>query len=310
MILPAMPTLRLALSIAALSALAFHPSTQAQQPPAQPVRAITRIAGDLYRVQADDHYTVFLVTPAGIILADPINVETAAWIKRELVTRFPATPVRFVIYSHHHQDHASGAAVFDDTAELVGHERFTAALNASAGQNAAAAKRYEAVVPPESTYSGRRTIVLGGKTVQLIHPGRTAHAPDLTVLFFPVERVVFGVDFMAVTMVPGSNTLANGASIPEYVAAIRSVEALDFTIAAPGHGPVGTRTDIARHRQYFEQLAARVAAGIARGQTVQQLQSARIMDEYKSWIEYDEDNDVNIANAYQTLSAQRMLGGR
>jgi hypothetical protein len=29
------------------------------------------------------------------------------------------------------------------------------------------------------------------------------------------------------------------------------------------------------------------------------------MDEYKAWIEYDEDNDVNIANVYKTLSAQK-----
>ena len=84
-----------------------------------------------------------------------------------------------------------------------------------------------AVVAPESTYSGRRTITLGGRTVQLIHPGPTGHAPDLTVLYFPAERVVFGVDFMAVHMVPGSNTLANGAPAAEYVAAVKAVEALE-----------------------------------------------------------------------------------
>ena len=84
-----------------------------------------------------------------------------------------------------------------------------------------------------------------------------------------------------------------------------SVEALDFTIAAPGHGPVGTKADIVAHRQYFENLGARVSAGIAANRTVAQLQAAAIMDEYKGWIEYDEDNDVNIANVYRTLSAQK-----
>jgi glyoxylase-like metal-dependent hydrolase (beta-lactamase superfamily II) len=269
------------------------------------MRSITRITGDLYRVQNNDHYTVFLVTPAGIILADPINVEAAAWIKAQLTERFPNAPVRYVLYSHHHQDHASGAAVFNDTAELVAHENFVAALKASAGANEAAAKRFAAVLPPESTYSGRRTITLGGKRVEMIHPGRTGHAPDLTVLYFPAERVVFGVDFMNVNTVPGSNTLANGASPAEYVTAVRAVEALDFDIAAPGHGPMGKKADIVSHRQYFENIAARVAAGIAAGRTLEQLQAAKIMDEYKDWIEYDEDNDVNIANVYKTLSAQR-----
>ena len=36
----------------------------------------------------------------------------------------------------------------------------------------------------------------------------------------------------------------------------------------------------------------------------EQIQAAKIMDEYKDWIEYDEDNDINIANVYKTLSAR------
>lgn len=291
-------------ALVALLAFAGDPSTFAQQRQGPPDRSITRITGDLYRVQNNDHHTVFLVTSDGIILADPINVEAAIWIKEQLTERFPNTPVRYVLYSHHHQDHASGAAVFNDTAELVAHENFNARLLESAGQSETAAERYAAVVPPESTYAERRMITLGGRAVQLIHPGRTGHASDLTVLYFPSERVVFGVDFMAVSMVPGSNTLARGAPISEYVNAVKAVEALDFTTAAPGHGPLGTKADIVAHREYFENLATRVSAGIAAGQTIEELQAARIMDEYKDWIEYDEDNDVNIANTYRTLSEQ------
>jgi glyoxylase-like metal-dependent hydrolase (beta-lactamase superfamily II) len=276
----------------------------AQQPQGPPTRSITRITGDLYRAQNNDHYTVFLVTSDGIILADPINVDFANWLKGELAIRFPAAPVRYVLYSHHHQDHASGAAAFNGTAELVAHENFNSALKAAAGQNDASAKRYGAVVPPESTYSRERTITRGGKTVRLIHPGRTAHAADFTVLYFPAERVVFGVDFMSVKMVPGSNTLANGAPIAEYVGALKVVESLDFMTAAPGHGPIGTKADIVAHRQYFQNLARRVAEGIKAGRTLEQLQAGRIMNEYRDWIEYDEDNDINIANAYKTLIAR------
>jgi glyoxylase-like metal-dependent hydrolase (beta-lactamase superfamily II) len=288
--------------LSVVPALAQQPQGPAPRPP---TRSITQIARDLYRVQNNDHYTVFLVTPAGIILADPINVEAAAWIKAQLTERFPNAPVRYVLYSHHHQDHASGAAAFNDTAELVAHENFVAALKASAGVNEAAAKRFAAVLPPESTYTDRRTITLGGKRVEMIHPGRMGHAPDMTVLLFPAERVLFGVDFVAIQTVPGSNTLANGAPIAEYVNALKVVEALDFDIVAPGHGPMGKKADIVEHRQYYEELGARVAAGIAKGQTLEQIQAAKIMDEYKGWIEYDEDNDINIANAYKTLSARR-----
>jgi flavorubredoxin len=109
---------------------------------------------------------------------------------------------------------------------------------------------------------------------------------------------------MSVKVVPGSNTLANGAPITEYIDALKVVESLDFVTAAPGHGPIGTKTDIAAHRQYFENLARRVAEGIKAGRTLEQLQAAQIMNEYRDWVEYDEDNDINIANAYKTLSAR------
>ena len=77
-----------------LLALTCSPAIAQQQKP--PVRSITRLAGDLYRVQNNDHYTLFLVTSGGIILADPINVDAANWLKAELADRFPNAPVRYV----------------------------------------------------------------------------------------------------------------------------------------------------------------------------------------------------------------------
>jgi len=270
----------------------------AQQGQKPPVREITQVTGDLYRARNNNHYTAFYVTPGGIILADPINADFGTWLKAELAKRFPNAPVRYVIYSHHHQDHASGAAVFNDTAEVVGQENFGAAVTAAAPRDA----RYAEVMLPESTYRDRRTITLGGRRVDLMHPGRMGHAPDFTVLYFPAERAVFVVDYVAVRTVPGSNTLQNGAPIAEYVNAIRAVEALDVDIVATGHGPNGKKSDLADHRQYFERLAERVTAGIKAGRSLEALQKAQIMSEYKDWIEYDEDNDINIANAYKTLS--------
>lgn len=48
----------------------------------------------------------------GILLGDTLNTSFAAWLKGELETRFPGLPVRWVIYSHSHWDHAEGGAVF------------------------------------------------------------------------------------------------------------------------------------------------------------------------------------------------------
>ena len=93
----------------------------------EPERSIVEIGEDLYRAQNGGHYTVFLVTDEGIILSDPINTDFSMWLKTELDNRF-GMPVRYVLYSHHHWDHASGGSVFEETAQFVGHENMLGQL--------------------------------------------------------------------------------------------------------------------------------------------------------------------------------------
>ena len=62
------------------------------------------------------------MTDAGILLGDPISVDFATWLKGELDKRFKGKPVRYVVYSHSHFDHAEGGRVFAATATFVAHE--------------------------------------------------------------------------------------------------------------------------------------------------------------------------------------------
>src|SRR5687767_12724715 len=122
------------LVITLLSGIAASAAAQQKSPP----RGIVNITGQLYRAQNDNHYTVFLVTPEGIIMSDPINRDFARWLKAELASRFKV-PVRYVLYTHRDWDHASGGVVFADTAEFVGHENMLAALAPPAGHPSLAA---------------------------------------------------------------------------------------------------------------------------------------------------------------------------
>src|SRR5687767_9306535 len=105
-----------------VAVLIMAPAALAQAPPAAeaPRRTIEPITGSVYRAMNNNAGTVFMVTPDGILLADPLNVEFAQWLKAEFASRFKV-PVRYVVYSHHHWDHASGGDVFADTARFVGH---------------------------------------------------------------------------------------------------------------------------------------------------------------------------------------------
>src|SRR6187200_752785 len=119
-------TMRLVTSVLVLCTLALAAGASAQQPPA-PQRGIVNVTGQLYRAQNDNHYTVFLVTPQGIIMSDPINRDFARYLKAEFATRFKV-PVRYLLYTHKDWDHASGGVVFADTAEFVGHQNMRAGV--------------------------------------------------------------------------------------------------------------------------------------------------------------------------------------
>jgi glyoxylase-like metal-dependent hydrolase (beta-lactamase superfamily II) len=114
--MPSSTTARILMGVVAVLVVASEALGQT----AAPRRSIEQISGGVYRATNNNHATVFLVTPEGIVLADPINADFAKWLKGELAARFKV-PVRYVVYSHHHWDHASGGEVFADTARFVGH---------------------------------------------------------------------------------------------------------------------------------------------------------------------------------------------
>jgi glyoxylase-like metal-dependent hydrolase (beta-lactamase superfamily II) len=93
-----------------------------------PKREIVQISGDLYRFQNRFHFSVFLVTPEGVIVTDPIDADAAKWLKAEIANRF-GKPIRYLIYSHDHADHIAGGEVFAaDGAIVVAHENAKRAI--------------------------------------------------------------------------------------------------------------------------------------------------------------------------------------
>src|SRR5688572_14533951 len=114
------------LGLICLLAGVFAPAASAQAPSLYQQteykgREIGNLTGDIYYARMDDYLSVFMVTSEGIILVEPIGTEMATWLKGEMARRFKV-PVRYVIYSHHHWDHASGGEVYADTARFVGQE--------------------------------------------------------------------------------------------------------------------------------------------------------------------------------------------
>ncbi len=279
---------RLLVGFVAVAAAAVAETAWAQQ---EPKRAITNIAGDLYRFQNNFHFSVFLVTLEGVIVTDPINADAANWLKAEIDKRF-GVPIRYVIYSHDHADHVAGGEVLADTAVVVAHDN---AKRAIIGE-----KRPTAV--PDVTFSDRMTIELGGKKVELIYLG-PSHSDNLIVMRFPAERVVFAVDIISVKTL-AFRTLGD-SYFPGWIDAIKGVEAMDFDILAPGHGPMGTKADATSQRVYLEDLHAAVLAAARAGQTLDQMKESIKLEKYRDWGQYEAWLPLNIEGMYNQVSLHR-----
>lgn len=254
-------------------------------------RAISNISGDLYRFQNNFHYSVFLVTPKGIIVTDPIDAAAAQWLKAELRKRFKQ-PVKYLIYSHDHRDHSAGGEVFADTAVVVAHDNAKATIIGE--------QRPTAV--PDITFSDRMTIELGGKVVELIYVGKS-HSDNLIAMHFPAERAVYTVDFISVKRLPYMNL--SDSYFPGWIDAIKVIEGMDFDILVPGHGPLGTKADASDHRAYMEDLYAAVLAQARAGKSLDEIKQSIKLEKYKDWGHYDEWLALNIEGVYQRVSLQR-----
>ena len=160
-------------------------------------REITQIAGDLYRFQNKFHYSVFLVTPEGVIVTDPINAAAATWLKAEIAERF-GQPIRYLILSHDHADHSSGGEVFADTATVIAHENTKATILGE--------QRPTAV--PDITFSDRMTVALGGKTVDSDVVQVQAILPALTRL----GAALFAPEYSAAATDAAARELLQGLS--------------------------------------------------------------------------------------------------
>lgn len=254
-------------------------------------RSITKIAGDLYRFENNFHRSVFLVTSEGIILIDPINSDAAQWLKKELKTRFGKS-VRYLVYSHDHADHISGGEVFTDTATVISHE--------IAKQDIIDEKRATAI--PHVTFKDKLTIELGGKKVELSYLGRS-HSDNLIIVRFPAERLVYAVDIIKIKGM-AYKTIGD-AFLPDWIDALKRIEALDYDILDTGHGKLGTPADATDFRVYMESLQAEVFAAHRAGKSLTEMQESITMDDYKGWRNYDKWLKLNIEGMYNQVKLHR-----
>src|SRR3954468_20279511 len=160
--------MRLLTAIAALGILTGAGAALAQTTPPVSTKKVEGTE-NVYVFRYGGHQSMFIVTPAGVIAADPISYLRPAKPYLDAIRAVTDKPIKYVIYSHHHYDHIAGGKPFKDLgATFIAHRRTKERLLELKKQNALLAD----VVMPDQVIDDKKSITLGGTTLELNYVGR------------------------------------------------------------------------------------------------------------------------------------------
>jgi cyclase len=250
--------------------------TQSAKPPG-PLR-IEPVKTDLYMISGEGGNVAVYVTSEGVVLVDDMFDRNHADILAQ-VKSVTDKPLKYVLNTHQHDDHAGGDFKMLPIAEVIAHK------NARANLVDIKQPYYEdtpgtPIGLPRLTFSDEASVFLGGKEVRAKHFGR-GHTSGDAIIYFPDLKVIHTGDLFLGRRPPsgaapapnrpaGVNIYvdyAQGGSFFEWTKTLDGALTLDFDTVIPGHGPVSTKADLAAFRADIETMRSRLAGMVKQGKS-------------------------------------------
>ncbi len=224
---------------------------------------LSEVADGIAVVEAFSHVVAFR-TGEGLVLFDT-SLDALAPACLASLRQWSDDPVRAIVYTHGHRDHAAGTRTYLDEAdaradarpEIVGHENVAARFDRyelTDGYNAvinarqfgdrlgrrgqAAGTFFDDWVRPDRTYRLEDTVTYGDSTFDL-HHGK-GETDDHTWTWVPEHRAVVAGDFF-IWVFPNAGNPQKAQRYPrEWAEALRAMAATEPELFLPAHGlPIG-----------------------------------------------------------------------
>jgi glyoxylase-like metal-dependent hydrolase (beta-lactamase superfamily II) len=300
-------TLRRVVLFAVLVLCGWVVQTQTQKP-ARPLR-LEKVKDDLYMVGGEGGNVALYVTSEGVILVDDMFDRNHDDIMAQIKS-VTDKPLRYVLNTHQHDDHAGGDYKMLPIAEVIAHK------NARANLVAHREPYYEdtpgtPIGLPRITFSDETAVHLGGREVRATFYGR-GHTNGDVVVYFPALKVIHTGDLFlgraaggagragrtggaaaggttppatpAPQRPPGVGVFVDysqGGSFLEWSATLERLLTIDFDVAIPGHGPVSTKADIVKFRADLDTMRNRLQGLVKQGKTKDEM--AGILETDYGW---------------------------
>lgn len=257
------------------------------------------------------------ISNSGLIIGRDAAVAVDALMVPSMTRRLVAAikkttrkPISQLINTHHHLDHTGGNRFFRGAA-IVATEKCREALAPGFPPLPLLqrfmprfAKEFPSlkVALPTVTFEDRMVIRDGDHEIHLWHPGAPAHTVGDAVVFLPKERVLFAGDIAFHYVTP----LAFQGHVGRWIKAADRLLTYEADVIVPGHGPIGTKADLRRMREYLalvrREARKRFDAGMAAEEAARDIK----LGVYASWREAERILP-NVMRCYQEFRDETHL---
>jgi glyoxylase-like metal-dependent hydrolase (beta-lactamase superfamily II) len=238
-----------------------------QNPPPQRPFAAQKLKDDLYMITGGGGNVAAYITSEGVILIDDMYDRDYQGVMAQ-VKALTNQPVRYVVNTHHHDDHAGANASMPTAVQLISHRNARAQMI-----------RINQPGKPNLTFASELDLNLGGKEVRAYHFGR-GHTNGDIIIHFPQARVIHTGDiFLTRPALPYMDFAAGGSAI-EWTRVLDETAKLDFDTIIPGHGPISDRAGLAKWRADFVTMRDRIGSMARKGESKEAI-SRVLLDEFK-----------------------------
>lgn len=215
--------------------------------------------------------------PDGVFLIDD-HLQALSARLIEAVRAITPQPVRMLINTHFHYDHAGGNEALGATGTIiVAHDNVRRRLRTDYlfSDFNSTQKKTAPIGLPIITFSRDVTFHLNGDELHAFHV-RNAHTDGDAVVYFRNANVIHAGDIFFNGTYPYID-LGSGGSIDGMItAATRLVDlATAGTKIIPGHGPLADRAALVRYRDMMVATRRAVRAAMTGGKTLAQVKAAK-----------------------------------
>ena len=246
-------------------------------PAAQPQK-IQMLKPGLFLVTGAGGNSSVRVTKDGLIVVDTKNLGVPFY--NDLMAQIKTVsdkPVKFVIVTHHHQDHSGNIQSFKDAgATVIANEGLAKALETYAPAQGKPGQ-------PTVKYTKDYKVKLGGVKVEVHHYGR-GHTGGDSIVYFPDLKVVQTGD-VVVGVVPNIDFPFGGSAL-EWQTQLNAIAKLNFDMLIPGHSAPNqttmTKDDFMKFKMNFDTIVARAKELVKAGTPKEQL-IAKIKTDDLGW---------------------------